>query len=84
MRVRGLREGGFFRTFLDCASSSRKDTEKYDHLPHSRFPAGPAPEHGRYASETARPGIGECLKYAWKASDNYYHIPKSRHGRALE
>ena len=65
MRSLGLREGGFLRIFLDCASASRRDTDKYDHLPHSRFPAGPAPKHKRSDS----PGIGECLKYAWKASE---------------
>ncbi|MCW8956517.1 MAG: cation diffusion facilitator family transporter [Gammaproteobacteria bacterium] len=50
MRQLGLREGGFLRIFLDCASSSWKDTDRYEHLPHSRFPAGPAPKHGRFAS----------------------------------
>jgi len=85
--------GVFFKTLGSCMSSAWKQADSEYHIPKSRFryERNSVPGNGGFQS-----GLDErvnvqhfrrfqhCFIWAWEAADNYYHIPKSRHGRATE
>ena len=83
----------FIRNFRNCMSSAWHETDTWYHIPKSRFKDGPS-QGSEYPGPPGRRGRGtgkrglrrfrDCLTSAWEASDNQYHIPKSRHKRAAE
>ena len=92
MKEQVTRTGVFFRSLIDCMSSTWKETDRYYHIPKSRFQAEGVPEPGPRVSHAGLKrglrsqhvrGFRNCIKSAWEASDSHYHIPKSRHGKAL-
>ncbi len=73
-------------------SWSWKEADSDYHIPKSRFRYERNPEPGNEVSPSGldeKGGkhpfkrFGYCLTSAWEAADKHYHIPKSRHGKAV-
>ena len=92
MKERVTRAGIFFRTLGKCLSQTWQEADKHYHIPKSRFRDDRSSEQGH---EFSPAGLDEgrkkhylrnfrnCFTFAWGASDRHYHIPKSRHGKAV-
>jgi len=80
--------GRFFRTLRGCISRTWQEADSHYHIPKSRF--GDA-EYNQtaYSSTQVQDVHGKvgtffrtlksCISMAWKESDHYYHLPKSRY-----
>ena len=78
----------FLGSFRNCVGKAWEEADTWYHIPKSRFGD---PEFNQTAYSAAevqgvlhRVGaffrkLGDCVSMAWKESDHYYHLPKSRY-----
>ncbi|MDF1525933.1 MAG: hypothetical protein RRA15_11625 [bacterium] len=78
----------FLGSFRDCVGRAWEEADTWYHIPKSRFAD---PEFNQIAYSAAevqgvlgRVGVffrtlGDCVSMAWKESDHYHHLPKSRY-----
>jgi len=87
MKETATKTGVFFRTLWDCLSSNWKETDEQYHLTRSRYGElsdaqlgmKPSPSGmDRTMSKRHVRGFRSCIRTAWTAAENHYHIPKSR------
>ena len=80
--------GVFFSCLGGCFSKAWQDSDCHYYIPKSRF-ADPEFNQTAYSAAEvqgvlSRVGVffrtlGDCVSMAWKESDHYHHIPKSRY-----
>jgi len=87
MRGTATKAGVFFRTLWDCLSSNWKETDEQYRITRSRYGGHTDaelemkfPPSGMGETMTKRHvrGFRSCIRTAWAAAENHYHIPKSR------
>ena len=78
----------FLGSFRDCVGKAWEEADTWYHIPKSRF-ADPEFNQTAYSAAEvqgvlSRVGVffrklGDCVSMAWKESDHYYNLPKSRY-----
>ncbi len=92
MQKLGTRTVVFLKTFKSCVEEGWKASDTQYHIPKSRFNEDKSDTNGYEASpdnidmspkNNYLRRFRNCFSEAWKAADTHYHIPKSRHGKAV-
>lgn len=93
MKMIWTRVSNFFRIVRNCMDKAARDTDTHYYIPKSRFRdrdlsgSEPGLPQGSGSVGSLRgffQNLGDCLATAWKESDSYYHIPKTRFRDAAE